>query len=138
MTRDRLMHLSERWFTLLQRLYPPDFRDEMGVSAQAAARTGLRIHDYRDAHHRARHVRRRVHGDAENPHRPDALQRSGRSVLRVGGFAPGADHGRVLRLVLKEGAVLVMMGLLIGASGIYIAGGLIRGVLVGVCRRRIR
>jgi ABC-type antimicrobial peptide transport system permease subunit len=34
--------------------------------------------------------------------------------------------------VLKEGAVLVMMGLLIGAPGIYIAGGLIRGVLVGV------
>jgi hypothetical protein len=30
MTRDRVMHLSERWFTLLQRLYPPDFRDEMG------------------------------------------------------------------------------------------------------------
>ena len=24
------MHLSERWFRLLQRLYPPDFRDEMG------------------------------------------------------------------------------------------------------------
>ena len=47
-------------------------------------------------------------------------------------MALGADHGRVLRLVLKEGAVLVMLGLLIGAPGIYIAGGLIRGVLVGV------
>jgi len=30
MTRHRLMHLSKRWFTLLQRLYPADFRDEMG------------------------------------------------------------------------------------------------------------
>jgi putative ABC transport system permease protein len=47
-------------------------------------------------------------------------------------MALGADDGRVLRLVLKEGAVLVMMGLLIGVPGIYIAGGLIRGVLVGV------
>lgn len=47
-------------------------------------------------------------------------------------MALGADDGRVLRLVLKEGAVLVLMGLLIGAPGIYIAGGLIRGVLVGV------
>ena len=47
-------------------------------------------------------------------------------------LALGADHGRVLRLVLREGAVLVALGLLIGAPGIYIAGGLIRGVLVGV------
>jgi putative ABC transport system permease protein len=47
-------------------------------------------------------------------------------------MALGADDGRVLRLVLKEGALLVMLGLLIGAPGIYVAGGLIRGVLVGV------
>src|SRR5712691_11738462 len=47
-------------------------------------------------------------------------------------LAPGADHSRVLRLVLKEGALLVMPGLLIGAPGIYIANGLIRGLLVGV------
>ena len=47
-------------------------------------------------------------------------------------LALGADHGRVLRLVLREGAALVLMGVLIGAPGIYIAGGLIRGVLVGV------
>lgn len=26
----RQMNLSERWFRLLQRLYPADFRDEMG------------------------------------------------------------------------------------------------------------
>jgi hypothetical protein len=28
--RDRMLNLSERWFRLLQRLYPSDFRDEMG------------------------------------------------------------------------------------------------------------
>jgi ABC-type antimicrobial peptide transport system permease subunit len=47
-------------------------------------------------------------------------------------LALGADHRRVLRLVLKEGALLVMAGLLIGAPGIYMANGLIRGLLVGV------
>jgi putative ABC transport system permease protein len=47
-------------------------------------------------------------------------------------LALGADHGRVLRLVLKEGALLVALGLLIGAPGIYIASRLIRGLLVGV------
>jgi len=47
-------------------------------------------------------------------------------------LALGADHSRVLRLVLKEGALLVMVGLLIGAPGIYIAGRVIRGLLVGV------
>jgi putative ABC transport system permease protein len=47
-------------------------------------------------------------------------------------LALGADHSRVLRLVLKEGALLVMIGLLIGAPGIYIANGLIRALLVGV------
>ena len=31
MTRDRLTNLSERWFTLLQRLYPAEFRDDMGT-----------------------------------------------------------------------------------------------------------
>jgi putative ABC transport system permease protein len=47
-------------------------------------------------------------------------------------LALGADSGRVVRLVLKEGAILVVLGLAIGAPGIYVAGGLIRGVLVGV------
>ena len=47
-------------------------------------------------------------------------------------LALGADHGRVLRLVLGEGAMLVGLGVLIGVPGIYAAGGLIRGVLVGV------
>jgi putative ABC transport system permease protein len=47
-------------------------------------------------------------------------------------LALGADHRRVLRLVLGEGARLVALGLLIGAPGIYVAGRLMRGVLVGV------
>jgi putative ABC transport system permease protein len=47
-------------------------------------------------------------------------------------LALGADHARVLRLVLREGALLVVVGLLIGAPGIYMANGLIRGLLVGV------
>jgi putative ABC transport system permease protein len=44
----------------------------------------------------------------------------------------GADHRALLRLVLREGASLVMVGVLIGAPGIYFAGHVIRGVLVGV------
>jgi putative ABC transport system permease protein len=47
-------------------------------------------------------------------------------------LALGADYGHVLRLVLKEGALLVMAGLMIGAPGIYLANRLIRGLLVGV------
>jgi putative ABC transport system permease protein len=47
-------------------------------------------------------------------------------------LALGADHPRVLRLVLKEGAVLVALGVLIGAPGVYFAGELMRGMLVGV------
>jgi predicted permease len=47
-------------------------------------------------------------------------------------IALGADHRRVLRLVLLEGALLVGAGVLIGAPGIYAAGRLIRGMLVGV------
>jgi len=47
-------------------------------------------------------------------------------------LALGADHGRVLRLVLREGALLVGIGVLIGMPGMLAAGGLIRGVLVGV------
>lgn len=46
-------------------------------------------------------------------------------------LALGADHGRVLRLVLKEGALLVLVGVLIGAPGIYVANTLMRGRLVG-------
>ena len=47
-------------------------------------------------------------------------------------LALGADHARVLRLVLREGAVLILLGVLVGVPGIYLAGRAIRGVLVGV------
>jgi putative ABC transport system permease protein len=47
-------------------------------------------------------------------------------------LALGADHGRLLRLVLLDGARLVALGILIGAPGIYAARGLLSGVLVGV------
>jgi putative ABC transport system permease protein len=47
-------------------------------------------------------------------------------------LAVGADHRRLLWLVLADGAMLVGIGLLIGAPGIYAAGRLMRGVLVGV------
>jgi putative ABC transport system permease protein len=47
-------------------------------------------------------------------------------------LALGADHGRVLRLVLREGALLVALGVLVGVPGIYLAGRALAGVLVGV------
>ena len=47
-------------------------------------------------------------------------------------LALGADHGRVLLLVLGEGALLAGIGVLIGIPGIYAAGRLVRGVLVGI------
>jgi hypothetical protein len=31
-----MLNLSERWFRLLRRLYPPDFRDEMGAAVVEA------------------------------------------------------------------------------------------------------
>ncbi|HET7457984.1 MAG TPA: ABC transporter permease [Gemmatimonadaceae bacterium] len=47
-------------------------------------------------------------------------------------LALGAEYGGVLRLVLREGAVLIVIGLLVGVPGIYYAGRILRGVLVGV------
>jgi putative ABC transport system permease protein len=47
-------------------------------------------------------------------------------------LALGADHGRVLRLVLWEGGLVIVLGLLLAVPGIYYAGRLLRGVLVGV------
>lgn len=47
-------------------------------------------------------------------------------------LALGADHRGILGLVLKEGALLVIAGLMIGAPGIYGATRLIRGLLAGV------
>jgi putative ABC transport system permease protein len=47
-------------------------------------------------------------------------------------LALGATPGRVLRVVLAEGAGLVGLGIALGIPGVYLAGGLVRGVLVGV------
>jgi len=44
----------------------------------------------------------------------------------------GTDHRSLVRLLLREGALLVAIGMLIGIPGIVIAGRLLRGVLVGV------
>jgi putative ABC transport system permease protein len=46
-------------------------------------------------------------------------------------LALGADHGRILRLVLGEGATLVGLGVLLGIPGLVVASSLIRGTLVG-------
>ncbi len=47
-------------------------------------------------------------------------------------LAMGAEHRRIVRLVLGEGARLTALGLLVGAPGVYAAGRVLRGVLVGV------
>jgi putative ABC transport system permease protein len=47
-------------------------------------------------------------------------------------LALGADHRRILRLVLGEGAVLVGLGMLIGIPGIYAVSRLIRSALIGI------
>jgi putative ABC transport system permease protein len=47
-------------------------------------------------------------------------------------LALGAERKQALVLILKEGALLVIIGLLVGAPGIFIAGRVIRGLLVGV------
>jgi putative ABC transport system permease protein len=44
----------------------------------------------------------------------------------------GADRGRVLRMILKEGGVLLAIGLGLGVAGAYVAVGVIRGLLFGV------
>lgn len=47
-------------------------------------------------------------------------------------LALGARHRSVLGLVLGEGARLVGLGILVGVPGLYLAGGVIRAVLVDV------
>ena len=44
----------------------------------------------------------------------------------------GAESGRVQRMILKEGGVLLAIGLVLGAGGAFVAGGVMRGLLFGV------
>ena len=44
----------------------------------------------------------------------------------------GADRGRVQRMILKEGGVLLAVGLVIGVAGAFFASGVMRGLLFGV------
>ena len=44
----------------------------------------------------------------------------------------GADAGRVQRMILREGGVLVVAGLVLGVTGAYFASRIIRGLLFGV------
>jgi predicted permease len=44
----------------------------------------------------------------------------------------GADRGRVQRMILREGGVLVIAGLVIGVGGAYVATTVMRGLLFGV------
>jgi putative ABC transport system permease protein len=47
-------------------------------------------------------------------------------------IALGAGHDRILRLVMKEGAVLVAIGLLMGLPGVYLGGRFLHGMLYDV------
>src|SRR6185295_17618251 len=44
----------------------------------------------------------------------------------------GADQGRVQRMILKEGGVLLGLGLATGVAAAYFAASVIRGLLFGV------
>ena len=44
----------------------------------------------------------------------------------------GADGGRVQRMILREGGVLLATGLVLGVAGAYFAARVIRGLLFGV------
>ncbi len=44
----------------------------------------------------------------------------------------GADRGQVQRMILREGGVLLALGLVLGTGGAYFASGAIRGLLFGV------
>ncbi len=57
------------------------------------------------------------------------VRRHGELAVRL---ALGASHQRTLRLVVGEGALLVVIGMVIAIPGVYAAGGLIRGLLVNV------
>jgi ABC-type antimicrobial peptide transport system permease subunit len=44
----------------------------------------------------------------------------------------GADRGRVQRMILREGGVLLAIGLVLGVAAAFFAAGVIRGLLFGV------
>src|SRR5512142_315138 len=44
----------------------------------------------------------------------------------------GADGGQVQRMILREGGVLLAIGLVLGVAAAWLAGGIIRGLLFGV------
>jgi ABC-type antimicrobial peptide transport system permease subunit len=44
----------------------------------------------------------------------------------------GADSGRVQRMILREGGVLLALGLVLGVGGAFLAAGVIRGLLFGI------
>ncbi|HEU5217791.1 MAG TPA: ABC transporter permease [Gemmatimonadales bacterium] len=47
----------------------------------------------------------------------------------------GAESGRVQRMILKEGGVLLVIGLALGVAGAFLTAGIIRGLLFGVAPR---
>jgi putative ABC transport system permease protein len=47
-------------------------------------------------------------------------------------IALGAGHDRILRLVMREGAALIAIGLLIGIPGVFLSGRFLQGMLYGV------
>jgi len=47
-------------------------------------------------------------------------------------LALGADRRRVVRLMLGEGATLIALGIVVAVPGVYAAGRLLRGVLIGI------
>jgi putative ABC transport system permease protein len=57
------------------------------------------------------------------------MRRRGELAIRL---ALGATHGRVMRLLLGEGALLVGVGLLLGVPGVYAVGGMVRGLLIDI------
>jgi putative ABC transport system permease protein len=56
-------------------------------------------------------------------------RRRGELAVRI---ALGATHGRVMRLLLSEGALLVCIGLVMGAPGVYAVGSMVRGLLIDI------
>jgi predicted lysophospholipase L1 biosynthesis ABC-type transport system permease subunit len=56
-------------------------------------------------------------------------RRRGELAVRL---ALGATHGRVIRLVVGEGARLLLLGLVAGLPGVYLAGEALKGFLIGV------